>query len=133
MNRDSSKNGTPWLNEPTRALQGSQDSNMQLSKSKGDNSMLAQSVPHVNPWRVDVLSITPVYNDGNVKAYVNIHIVGLFKMDGLKVVQQPGQRAWVAMPDNAQRLPDHRPGIYEVNNELKAAIWQAVFSAWGVR
>jgi DNA-binding cell septation regulator SpoVG len=92
--------------------------------------MLTQSVTQVNPYKVEVLSITPV-NEGNVKAYVNIHIVGLFKMDSLKIVQQPGQRAWVAMPDNAQRLPDHRPGFYEVSNELKAAIWQAALSAWG--
>lgn len=111
-------------------LQGSQYVKGIDQNLKG-NSMITPSMTQVNPWVVEVLSTTPVYNEGNVKAYANIRVNGFLEIDSLKVVQQAGQRAWVAMPDNVRSLPEKRPVLRIYNNDqLKEAIKQAVLSAW---
>lgn len=73
MTQSSSKNGTPWLNEPTRVLQGSQYVKGMGQNLKG-NSMITPSVSRVNPWRVQVLSIKPAQSGSDALASADVSV-----------------------------------------------------------
>lgn len=47
---------------------------------------------------IEVLDVRPVQGAGYVRAYLSIRI-GAVTIHRCKIVQQPGQRAWLAMPD----------------------------------
>ena len=65
-------------------------------------------------------------NSGNVRTYVTVRIGGI-TIHGAKIVQQPGQRPWVAI-----RKVRYTP-IVEVTDNLKKRVSEAVLSAWEAR
>jgi DNA-binding cell septation regulator SpoVG len=78
---------------------------------------------------VSVESIRPIENAGNLKAFAVVEIAGKIKIADVKVVQQPGQKAWVAMPSksyevNGQRKWSHTIEILDesLKNEISAAV-----------
>ncbi len=78
--------------------------------------------------RIEVLELHPV-NQGSIRAYVRIK-VGAFAISGCKVIQQPGQRAWVKLPD--QQSLDGRwfPIVTCSSPTLESAIGEVVLAAW---
>jgi|ERR671915_2654889 hypothetical protein len=84
---------------------------------------------------IEVLKVTPIPNGGNLKAYISVR-VGPWTIHGIRVVQQPGQRAWVSLPQ-AEGKPDSSgkrawwPLIECADKTLKQAIAAAVLKAWG--
>jgi DNA-binding cell septation regulator SpoVG len=49
---------------------------------------------------VEVLALTPLTNAGTLKALVSIRLLGVVVIRGCKIIQQPGQRAWFALPSS---------------------------------
>ena len=37
---------------------------------------------------------------GNLKAFASVHMGGKFRIHSVRIVQQPGQAAWVALPQS---------------------------------
>ncbi len=85
---------------------------------------------------VKVLKVTPIPNGGNLKAYAAVQ-VGLWTIHGVRIVQQPGQRPWVSLPQTEGK-PDSRgkrtwwPVVECEDKALQRAIEAAVLKAWGV-
>ena len=83
---------------------------------------------------VEVLNIKRLSNYGNLKAFADIRI-GALEIHGLRIVQQPNQRAYVQFPvveytrkDSSERM--FAPLIRVNDKTLKEAIQQAVLLAW---
>jgi DNA-binding cell septation regulator SpoVG len=76
-----------------------------------------------------VKAIRPSNKAGKVKAFVDVEI-GPVLILGAKLVQQPGQRGWVAMP--SQKLGDGKwtEVIRVTDKEAMEAITAAVLAAW---
>lgn len=82
--------------------------------------------------QIQVLRVTPVANAGNLKALVDI-ACGAFEFHGLRIVGQPGQRAYVQWPqaagkDRASWFPVIRCNSQQLDQAVKAAVlraWQA--------
>lgn len=103
--------------------------------------MITQPVSQINPYKVQVLSITPV-NAGNVKARAsvrvsmalltgaNTHVNEYQDLHGVKVVQQDRQRPWVAMPDAPWEDRHFQLFQPQPNGYQKEAITNAVLAAW---
>ena len=80
---------------------------------------------------VRVLDVKPVEGHGNLRAFATIG-VGPFIVHGCRVVQQPGQRAWVSMPQT--KSGDRWWPVVEVEDRaLKDAISETVLRAWAGR
>ncbi len=80
---------------------------------------------------VRVLRIQLLDGSGNLKAFADIQI-GSIKVYGCRVVQQPGQRAWVAAPQREYTVDGQRrwAPIVEWNREIGALISSAVVEAY---
>ena len=90
-----------------------------------------------NPWigKVHVLRVTPTNKPGNVRAFVDVGIGSNPKqlaltICGCKVVQQPNQQAWVAMPDRQVDGGRWFPIVRVDNKQLEQTIRSAVLAAW---
>ena len=83
-----------------------------------------------NPWtaKLSVSAIHPV-SSGNVKAFVSVKIGDALTIHGCKVVQQPGQRAYVALPQN-ERNGKYFPAIESHDPRFQEALSIAVLAAW---
>lgn len=93
------------------------------------------SIPQAHPQikqsssKIEVLDIRTATH-GNVKAYARIK-VGALVISGVKVIQQPGQRAWVRLPDQQhQQTGKWYPIVSCLSPTLEAAISDAVLDAW---
>ena len=93
---------------------------------------LTDNVPLRNPWtdKVRVVAITTTHQAGEVKAFASIRIGEALEIRDLKVIQQPGQKAWVALPDR-QRNDRHgyAPIVETLDGRLKQAIDYTVLQA----
>ena len=82
---------------------------------------------------IEVVSLHPC--DGDVRAFATIRLGGV-TVHGTKIVQQPGQRAWVAMPDR-QWLNDGSKKRWsptvELNEGLRQRVTARVLAKWGAR
>lgn len=78
--------------------------------------------------RIEVLDIRPV-NQGSIRAYARIK-VGAFAIAGVKIVQQPGQRPWVRLPDRQGTDGRWFPVVTCSSPALESAISEAVLAAW---
>lgn len=56
---------------------------------------------NTNPYlsKITVSKITPL-NQGNLKAFANIRLGEVMTINGCRIIQQPGQRAYVALRDS---------------------------------
>jgi hypothetical protein len=102
-------------------------------------------VEHSGRWEravsaaaIEVLEVRRIENAGNLKASAKIK-VGCILLHGLKVIQQPGQKPWVALPQQAARAKADGSGsswfpVVEITNRgVLDRIREAVLSAWQER
>ena len=81
---------------------------------------------------VTVTKITPV-NKGNFKGFASVDIDGKLKIHSCRIIQQPGQAAWVSLPQNEWTDPEGNKKwfpVVEVPDNVKEAISAAVLRAW---
>ena len=83
-----------------------------------------------------VQSITPVNDQGNLKAFVNVTVDGT-TWNRCRIVQQPGQRAWLSLPqlswtDPSTGEPIYRPAM-TAPKETKEEVSKAVLAAWAAQ
>lgn len=71
--------------------------------------------------QIEVFDVRPTVKAGNVKAICSIRVGGVTIKEA-KIVQQPGQKAWLAMPDRQWTGNDsktrYRP-LVELSDSLK--------------
>jgi DNA-binding cell septation regulator SpoVG len=85
------------------------------------------------PTSIEVLELRTVDGMGNLKAFARL---GAVVIHGCRVIQQPRQKAWVALPQQpARRKADGTdwgwyPVVEIVNPELLARVRAAVLEAW---
>ncbi|HOT82895.1 MAG TPA: hypothetical protein PLQ12_06305 [Candidatus Defluviicoccus seviourii] len=80
---------------------------------------------------VRVIDVKAVEGCGNLRAYATV-AVGPLLIHGCRVVQQPGQRAWVSLPQT--KSGERWFAVVEVEDRaLKEAISAAVLDAWAGR
>ena len=80
---------------------------------------------------IAVLTIRPAAR-GNLRGFADVRIGELVVKD-LRVIQQPGQRAWVSPPQKEWLKPDGTRGyapLVEFSPALKATIESMVLDAW---
>jgi len=82
---------------------------------------------------VRVVKLTPVDDKGNLRAFADVEVNSTFILHSCRVIQQPGQRPWVSMPQ-AEVLKDGKKLYYPIvkilDKQLEAEIKQAVLSAY---
>jgi hypothetical protein len=81
---------------------------------------------------IEVIDVRPAQNAGNVRAYLSLRIGGI-TIHGAKIVQQNGQKAWLAMPDRQWQGSDgktHYTAIVERTPSLKERVSNAVLPGW---
>jgi DNA-binding cell septation regulator SpoVG len=90
----------------------------------------------MRPTALEVLEVKPVTGRGNLKAFARVRL-GAVVIHGCRVIQQPGQKAWVALPQVPARAKADGSGagwypVIEITNpELLARVRAAVLEAWG--
>ena len=89
--------------------------------------------------RVDVVKIRPIQGKGNLLAFASIQIAGKLILNDCRLIQQPGQKAWVSPPQNQYTDKEGKTKytpLAEWPKEWNEAIEAAVSSAYygeGVR
>jgi len=79
------------------------------------------------PAAIEVLAIRKLDAKSAVKAFCDLQIGGI-TLKGCKIVQQDGQKAWVAMPSIKT---DHGwQNLVELTKELRAKVTDVVLEAW---
>lgn len=77
--------------------------------------------------------MVPVNGKGNLRAFADVEVNSTFILHSCRVIQQPGQRPWVSMPQ-AEVLKDGQKPYYPIvkilDKQLEAEIKQAVLSAY---
>ena len=77
---------------------------------------------------IEILNVRPTSKPGTLKAFCTLKLGGVTVND-CKIVQQDGQRAWLAMPDRAYDGSDgkkrYSPYV-ELSDSLKALISDVV-------
>jgi DNA-binding cell septation regulator SpoVG len=68
-----------------------------------------------------VARIRPVTNRGNLHAFLDVRI-GQLILCSLRIIQQPGQRPWVSLPQVIDAEGHYRPVARCDDEELKARI-----------
>ena len=97
-------------------------------QGKGGRPALNKQSPFV------VERITRLDTSGNVKAFVDISIGGKLTISGYRVIQQQGQRAYVAAPQQeyTDRAGQKRyyPVVIWHEARIKDAIQKVILDAW---
>jgi hypothetical protein len=84
---------------------------------------------------IEILDLRRVENAGNVRTFVSLRIGGV-TLRGCKIVQQPGQRPWLAMPDRQWTAADGKvkySAIVELTATLKQRVGEVALAAWEAR
>lgn len=83
-----------------------------------------------NPYldRVTVLAIRPI-DKGNLKAFAEIQLGETMIISGCRIIQKPGQRAYVAFPQNESNGKFY-PVVTAVDKRFKEAVEEKVLRAW---
>jgi DNA-binding cell septation regulator SpoVG len=76
---------------------------------------------------IEVLAIRRLDGKGSVKAFVDLRLGGVTIM-GAKIVQQPDQRAWLAMP--SVKTERAWQNVVELSKPLREKATEAVLAAW---
>lgn len=86
----------------------------------------------IENFPVVVDRIFPVRAEGNLRAFANV-VIGGIKINSCRVVQQPGQQAWVSMPQreyvDKEGIKKYAP-VVELPDELKQSVSALVLSAF---
>jgi DNA-binding cell septation regulator SpoVG len=86
--------------------------------------VLAMSAP------IEVLAIRRLDGSSTVKAFVDFRLGGV-TIKGAKIVQQTGQKAWVAMP--AVKSGRGRNNVIELSKPLRERVTEVVLVAWATQ
>jgi DNA-binding cell septation regulator SpoVG len=85
---------------------------------------------------IEVLEVRRLEGDGSLKAFAKVRL-GAVVIYGCRVIQQPGQRPWMALPQVAARKGTDGKGgsgwypVVEITNpELLDRVRAAVLAAW---
>ena len=77
---------------------------------------------------VTVIKVTPVPTPGNLRALVDISI-GPLLIHSCRIVQQPGQAAWVSMPQTQSADGRWYPCLRTDDDDLRQAVRERVLRA----
>lgn len=80
-------------------------------------------------FAVEVVNIRPVVNAGNLRALATVRI-GPITLPGFRVIQQPGQRAWVSAPQEKGADGKWYPRLEITDRSLEGQVKAAVLQAW---
>jgi DNA-binding cell septation regulator SpoVG len=84
---------------------------------------------------IDVIEVRPVTGHGNLRAFCKVRL-GCILIHGVRVIQQPRQRAWVALPQTPDRnkADGSDAGWFAVleitNRDVLDKLREAVLEAW---
>lgn len=81
---------------------------------------------------IKVLQIKSINGNGNLKAFATVQVDDWIIHDW-RIVQQPGQRAWVSVPQMAWTGEDGNKkykALISIPGDLKQQIEVAILSAW---
>jgi len=87
---------------------------------------------------VEVLRLVPVHNRGNLQAFADVRVetpIGIFIFRRCRVIQQPGQRAYVSLPQEEWTGRDGKRGyttLIAPPDTISEAIHEAILEAWEV-
>lgn len=82
---------------------------------------------------IQVIEIKPSVSQGTVKAFVKLSLDGIIIYD-FKIIQQSGQKAWVACPQlewadkSGQK---HYKPVVELPGVIKDQVQAAILQKWG--
>ena len=93
------------------------------------NNIIPQDRPTPDPWRVAVLKLTPTPGAGNLRALATVQI-GPLVIHGCRVVQQPGQKPWVSMPQRQDDAGRWFPIVTTEDDAIRDAIKATLLAAW---
>ena len=79
-------------------------------------------------YSVTVLSLKPVKTPGNLRALADLKIGPLIIL-GCRVIQQPGQRPWVSMPQTQADDGRWFPVLRTDDDDLRAQVRDRVLAA----
>lgn len=79
--------------------------------------------------KIIIEKIKPI-DKGNLKAFVDIKLGDSIVINGCRIVQQPGQKAWVSMPQNEVE-GKYYPVVKILNKTIKEEIEKAILNEWG--
>ena len=85
-----------------------------------------------NPYlaRITVTRITPA-SFGNVKAFASVKLGDTLTIHSIKVVQQPGQKAYVRLPES-EKDGRYFPVVSADDKRFQDAIQEKVLAAWQI-
>jgi DNA-binding cell septation regulator SpoVG len=79
---------------------------------------------------IQVLKVKPLDNGGNLRAFASVRI-GAVVIHSVRIVQQPGQKPWVSMPQTKSGDPPKYYPIVEIESDgLRNRVRDAVLEAW---
>lgn len=120
------------VNNPPHEARGVHES---ASRSVSKQATLFNDTPSVS---VEVLRIAPVHNRGNLQAFADVRVetpLGTFIFRRCRVIQQPGQRAYVSLPQEEWTGRDGKRGyttLVTPPDTISEAIQEAILEAWEV-
>jgi DNA-binding cell septation regulator SpoVG len=82
---------------------------------------------------IEVLALTPLPNAGSLKALVSIRLRGEVVVHGCKIIQQPGQKAWFALPSREYTGKDGErkfSPVVELPEPLRQEVARVVLAKW---
>ncbi len=82
---------------------------------------------------ITVENLLKLDGSGNLKAFVSVNIGGKLTIHSCRIIQQPGQTAWVSLPQREWVDKDgnkHYAPLIEVPDKVKDAIQEAVLNTW---
>ena len=84
-----------------------------------------------NPYldRITVTSVRRLDGKGNLKAFAALQLGETMIIEGCRIIQQPGQRAYVAFPQNEANGKFY-PIVTAVDKRFKEAVEAKVLAAW---
>lgn len=83
-----------------------------------------------NPYldRIQVTKVTPI-NKGNIKAFASVKLGDTLTIHSVKIVQQPGQKAYVRLPESEQN-GKYFPVVSADDKRFQDAVQEKVLAAW---
>lgn len=80
------------------------------------------------PAAIEVIKVKPLENGGNLKAFASVR-VGAVVIHSVRIIQEPGKRAWCSMPQS--KSGERYFPIVEIESEgLRNRIREAVLEHW---
>jgi DNA-binding cell septation regulator SpoVG len=83
------------------------------------------------PSTIQVVEVTAI-GKGNLKAMASVRIGPSLIVHKCRIIQQPGQHAWVSMPQEAWTGSDgkaHYTALVELTGDLRTRVEQAILEA----